>query len=153
MPLDASLQDTLVIAANERHPVPSRQPPEAYFGQAFETQHPLIVSDRPIRSEDGASLPVPPERLDRLGDSTNRHLCRQPELIPNRAIGKPMDGDLPEDPGSETLFSGIGCRFVEDANRRQKVGLLVGIGDQLELQGEFHADNVSESCPALNVSR
>lgn len=148
-----SLHGSLVLATDERYPVPTSQTPDTDFGQALEAQDSLVIANGRPWLENRADGFVTLEAFDSLGNCSDSHLGRQRKLIANSPVGEPMDDYLPVDASSKSLLGSECGGSVESLHSSQDVSFLVFVRQQLQLQNELHILSVSGIDPACKVSR
>jgi hypothetical protein len=151
LPLDTSLPGTLVGATHKGHMQPSRECPQAHLVEPLEAQDALIVTDSRVGFKRGAYRFIALKAFDRLRNRPHRHLRRQAKPLADRIVGQMVNGDLPKHTSRKAGVGGKRRGSIEARHSVQQRGVLFGRRQQVELQGQFHAERIT--CFTLIVER
>jgi hypothetical protein len=135
---------TLVLAKDDGDNLASLEREHAHLVHAFETHQAFIIGHGPQWLEYRASLLVTLEALDSLADGSDGHLARESEMVAEVAVTLPMDARSGEAMGVEPDTGGMGGGGIEGSHRVQQALPLLGIGQHLDLQSQFHSGIVGQ---------
>ena len=128
----------LVFPIDQRNHLAASERPEAHVIHALPAEDTVVIGDRAIWAEDGATCPVALEHFDGLGDGAHRHLRRQAKAPADLVIAARMDRRLGVHFGIEAYTRRItGCSVECRHGVAQERGLF-GCRQELQLQGQFH---------------
>lgn len=133
----------LVFAVDQRDDhAPAGQRPQAHLVEALETEDAFVVGYGPVGFEDRTNLLAALEGFHSFPNTSHRHLRGQTEAGANLEVTPAVDAGLGEDARAETGFGGEAGRVIEPLHGFQQQWMLLGAGQEFELQRQLHTSIV-----------
>lgn len=126
--------------------------PKADTIEALEAHDALVVGDGSVWFKDRAFGFIAGETLDRLADGSDGHLCGELEPLADFSVGEFMDRRLTIDFRIKSQLGRERRGLVNVLHSFEEPFLLLGIGQQPQLECELHCLGVYRSVP-LKVNR
>lgn len=138
LPFDSIKPRLLVFPVNHRNNLPADQRQQTHFVQPLKTHQPFIVSHSTKRLERRAPRLISTKALNGLTNGTDGHLAGQTKLFSQFSVAANVNARLAEYVGIEPHFGGMGGCCVKRPHGVQQQSRLLGVGQQLDLQCQFH---------------
>lgn len=137
--LDSLLQPSLLVSGNNDGDYQSSvKRGKADVSESLESHYAFVVNNCRSWLEDVALCLIPLKTIDCFPDRANRELCRQTVLLADCVIRQFMDTWLAEHVAVKPCAGRIIGSRVKRCHRSQQGVFLVGISQQLNLDGELH---------------
>jgi len=128
----------LVLAVDHRNDLTANQCEQADSMHSLETHQSLIVGHGAVGAELRTSSLIDLKACDGLSDGAHGHLARQSELFAKLSVAQSVDAGLAEPLGFKTDAGSVAGSRIELAHSVEQELPLLGIWQQLQLQGELH---------------
>jgi hypothetical protein len=149
LPLGVSKLFSLVLAHHEGDQFPTGERQQTHSVGSLETHGPLVIDDCGMLAELGLDALVPLVRVANGLDRKLSHLGGQPESFPNFLVGELADAELVGLVASKAFGGDPAASLVEPFDDRAERPGLFGIGQELDLDREFHNPRIVESAQTI----